>query len=701
MTISNTKSQESYTATQGQTVFEYPFQILDQTNLRVYQNESLITAYTVNGVGDAEGGTITLLTGATVGDIIRVQRNMPITQEVDYHEGSKFPADVHEGALDKLTMVAQELDLRVQRAFKVPESSPITNPTLPTPVGGQYLRWNQGGTGLENSTAVVDAGSMVQSGSGSVVRTVTGKVGEIVSVADFGASPDKTASQNTEAFQYAIAAARYKLVIPEGEYHLNGFTIDRRTASGIWLCGHGTNTRLFFDTTGDCIKLTCDWSPDSKWTQDRMYRISDMRFYTENNVPTSIIKNEAPINTQLRDLHFIGGTTEINAVGRGSTAPSTYVKADYCVDQLGGYGLTMRDCIFCGVKGKAMVRFRQNPADNNNYSILNKVEDCDFSAGAYDTTSIEYTGTALELEGGVNTKISGSCFQLLDKAIVACTRRPSTDMINLSISDTWFEQNKGWDLECQSDYQITGVWSHREVHATFFNCSFAAPYSGKIKLGQKTKLALIGCGSSVVRLYTDYTTGGGTSKVTRLNSPNVSLVPVTQTIPPGGVGDGTALPIQYKDIWLDLDSQWGQPGFCSGTFKSSNNNASIGNGTTSGHWFRYPGGMARLDLKLNVGSTTNFGTGYIQLGESTFLDNFPSVLNVSNWMEMGQVMYFRASTGMVYSGYCQFSTGRNNLIELWAHGVAGQIGSTPPWGGSWANGDECRLTMHYQCGQAA
>jgi hypothetical protein len=43
---------------------------------------------------------------------ISIERNTKITQQVDFQPYGPFPANIVEFALDKLTMIAQELDVR-------------------------------------------------------------------------------------------------------------------------------------------------------------------------------------------------------------------------------------------------------------------------------------------------------------------------------------------------------------------------------------------------------------------------------------------------------------------------------------------------------------------------------------------------------------------------------------------------------------
>lgn len=65
--------------------------------------------YTVTGAGSSSGGTVTMAVAPAVGEILTIERVLALTQEVDYTSGGAFPAETHERALDRLTMIAQQV----------------------------------------------------------------------------------------------------------------------------------------------------------------------------------------------------------------------------------------------------------------------------------------------------------------------------------------------------------------------------------------------------------------------------------------------------------------------------------------------------------------------------------------------------------------------------------------------------------------
>jgi hypothetical protein len=115
MTISTTTSKVSYTGNGVTTVFAYTFKIFADSEVTVYVDgvlKTLTTHFTVSGAGTASGGNVTFTAGnipASSTSVVLL-RNITKTQLTDYVENDSFPAETHESALDKLTMLVQDVD---------------------------------------------------------------------------------------------------------------------------------------------------------------------------------------------------------------------------------------------------------------------------------------------------------------------------------------------------------------------------------------------------------------------------------------------------------------------------------------------------------------------------------------------------------------------------------------------------------------
>jgi len=75
------------------------------------KKQALGTDYTLTGAGIAAGGTVTFNTtppSATY-SLIRIERWVKAEQQTDYVEGDKFPAETHEGILDNIVRMIQQL----------------------------------------------------------------------------------------------------------------------------------------------------------------------------------------------------------------------------------------------------------------------------------------------------------------------------------------------------------------------------------------------------------------------------------------------------------------------------------------------------------------------------------------------------------------------------------------------------------------
>lgn len=152
MTVATTNNRNDYTATAAQTTFPYTFRIFAGADLKVYVNstlKTLTTDYTVTGADSASGGNVVFNTGLTAGDAVAIIRSIAYTQSTDYVENDPFPAETHEKALDRLTMLTQQLTEVDDRSVKLAISSTMKNIELPLPGSGEFIRWNSAGTNLE------------------------------------------------------------------------------------------------------------------------------------------------------------------------------------------------------------------------------------------------------------------------------------------------------------------------------------------------------------------------------------------------------------------------------------------------------------------------------------------------------------------------------------------------------------------------
>ena len=160
MTISTTELRESYVGNGVTVVFSFPYRFLTNSDLVVTLIEStgdqilqvLDTDYTVSGEGDESGGSVTMTIAPGATETLLITRDLEITQEIDYISGDAFPAETHELALDRLTMIAQQISYDTERSIKVGIiDSTDVGTELPSPESNKYLRWNATENALENA----------------------------------------------------------------------------------------------------------------------------------------------------------------------------------------------------------------------------------------------------------------------------------------------------------------------------------------------------------------------------------------------------------------------------------------------------------------------------------------------------------------------------------------------------------------------
>jgi hypothetical protein len=157
MAIAKTLSRSQYTGDGTTVAFSFPYRFFASIDLEVYLTtaagvetlQTLTTDYTVSNTGTEDGGTVTFLTAPATGVTVTILRVLPLTQAVDYQANDSFPAETHEGALDRLTLQAQQLSEKQGRALIAPRSD-TANLELPLDRASKFLFFDAS----KNPTAV-------------------------------------------------------------------------------------------------------------------------------------------------------------------------------------------------------------------------------------------------------------------------------------------------------------------------------------------------------------------------------------------------------------------------------------------------------------------------------------------------------------------------------------------------------------------
>lgn len=165
MTIETISFRNDYVGNGSQTVFAFTFKVLYEVaespaySIQVITTDLLgtetvktqITDYTVTLNTDGTG-IVTFATAPITGYKVTLLRAMSKTQRADYINAGtdKFPGNVHELALDKLTLIVQEYLERFNRIVTLPKNSLLSNIELPinTTRADQVLAINSAGDNL-------------------------------------------------------------------------------------------------------------------------------------------------------------------------------------------------------------------------------------------------------------------------------------------------------------------------------------------------------------------------------------------------------------------------------------------------------------------------------------------------------------------------------------------------------------------------
>lgn len=155
MTLATTTSRASYSGDGGTQAFAFPYRFLLNSDLVVILRDAaglatlqvLGTHYSVTGAGLGAGGTVTFFVAPSNTTNVQIYRDPPVTQTASYSDNDPFPANAHEGALDKGIMVAQRTRDMTIRSLHLPDGDPIINMTLATAEvrANKLLGWDANG----------------------------------------------------------------------------------------------------------------------------------------------------------------------------------------------------------------------------------------------------------------------------------------------------------------------------------------------------------------------------------------------------------------------------------------------------------------------------------------------------------------------------------------------------------------------------
>ena len=143
MTISTLTTKNAYNGNGSNTTFAYGFYIPASTDIQVIVRSAAGTEtvksegtgsanYSITGVGGASGGNVIFVTAPANTETVTLRRATALTQGTDYVANDPFPAETHESALDKLTIIGQDLQEQVDRSLKLSRTNTMTSTDFTT-----------------------------------------------------------------------------------------------------------------------------------------------------------------------------------------------------------------------------------------------------------------------------------------------------------------------------------------------------------------------------------------------------------------------------------------------------------------------------------------------------------------------------------------------------------------------------------------
>jgi len=135
MTVPIAPFREDYTGNGVTTLWDYGWKVRDKSHLTVTKvlissgsEETLVVDddYTVNNVGDADGGTIDITPAISSLYRLAITPNMPVEQPTDLTTESRVPPDVAEDALDYIVGLIKQMAEQLNRAIKTTVGSALS-----------------------------------------------------------------------------------------------------------------------------------------------------------------------------------------------------------------------------------------------------------------------------------------------------------------------------------------------------------------------------------------------------------------------------------------------------------------------------------------------------------------------------------------------------------------------------------------------
>lgn len=244
MTVNSSTQSATYNGNGSTTAFPIPFYFLLNEDIKASlvkdgNGTDLVfgSDFSLSGAGLPGGGTLTMFVAPTAGYQLVIERQVAITQQREYQQNDPFPAKTTEKALDKLTMICQQIaaifgsgtpgqsralllgkfDVNGAGAYQANNNriTKLGDPQTESDAVNQRSMFSFVTAYIDRAIAGVVGGFgwFLQAGIGAGYRTFQDKMRDVVSIKDFGAIGDGNPHPLSERFSsLALAKAAYPFV---------------------------------------------------------------------------------------------------------------------------------------------------------------------------------------------------------------------------------------------------------------------------------------------------------------------------------------------------------------------------------------------------------------------------------------------------------------------------------------------------------
>jgi hypothetical protein len=263
-----------YVATNGQTVFPYPFPITQDADLVVIANGVTLATdagYTVSGVGNDTGGNITFTVGRTTGDIITLFRDISIERLTQIAQNSGYSSALFNFEYNNIYLILQQLENSISRCLQVPNTNSPAPTTILTPgaYANMYLAFDANGN--PTPAALTSSGSLTQAIISNLLApqsaaeatagiTPTSTFYPVGWVLRYGTNSVPGTTDMTAAFNSAVKLGW--VFVPPGSYKVTNVAISTNDCTMVGggrdntVLTVGANNSNIFNVTGQRFKVS-------------------------------------------------------------------------------------------------------------------------------------------------------------------------------------------------------------------------------------------------------------------------------------------------------------------------------------------------------------------------------------------------------------------------------------------------------------